>query len=137
MVDFSTIEIGAIEEQFPEGTAYIYDFHRLQPRQRRVRKSENGLNSLEQEELLAHSRYNANSSTCKFYDSAVASLKNLSLYKEKSNVKKYVDNVWLSCSFCLTKYMRKLEVLKIVDTNNRAEAQNKAASSISTYHLVG
>ena len=30
MVDFSTVEIGAIEEQFPEATAYICDFHRLQ-----------------------------------------------------------------------------------------------------------
>ena len=31
VADFSTVEIGAIEEQFPEATAYIFDFHRLQP----------------------------------------------------------------------------------------------------------
>ena len=111
MVDFSTVEIGAIEEQFPEATAYICDFHRLQAWQRWVRKSKNGLNSLEQEELLAHLKRVANASTRKAYDLAVASLKNLSLYKEKANVQKYVDNVWLSCSFRWAKCMRKRQVL--------------------------
>jgi len=47
------------------------------------------------------------------------------LYKEKSNVQKYVDNVWLSCSFRWAKCMRKRQVLNIVDTNNGTEAQNK------------
>ena len=125
MVDFSTVEIGAIEEQFPEATAYICDFHRLQAWQRWAKKSKNGLNSLEQEELLAHLKRVANASTRKSYDSAVASLKNLSLYKEKTNVQKYVDNVWLSCSFRWAKCMRKRQVLNIVDTNNGTEAQNK------------
>ena len=70
MVDFSTVEIGGIEEQFPEATAYICDFHRLQAWQRWVKKSKNGLNSLEQEELLAHLKRVANASTRESYDSA-------------------------------------------------------------------
>ena len=90
------------------------------------KESKNGLNSLEQEELLAHLKRVANASTRKAYDLAVASLKNLSLYKEKTNVQKYVDNVWLSCSFRWAKCMRKRQVLNIVDTNNGTEAQNKA-----------
>lgn len=126
MVDFSTVEMGAIEEQFPEATAYICDFHRLQAWQRWVRKSKNGLNSLEQEELLAHLKRVANASTRTTYDSAVAALKNLSLYKGRSNVQNYVNNVWLSCSFRWAKCMRKRQVLNIVDTNNGIEAQNKA-----------
>ena len=82
-VDFSAVEIGAIEEQFHEATAYICDFHRLQAWQRLARKSKSGLNSLEQQELLAHLMRVANASTRKCYDSAVASLKHLSLHKEK------------------------------------------------------
>ena len=126
MVDFSTIEIGAIEEQFPGVTAYICDFHRLQAWQRWTRKSKNGLNSLEQEELLGHLKRVANASTHKAYDSGVAALKKLSLYQGRSNVQNYVDNVWLSCSFRWAKCMRKRQVLNIVDTNNGVEAQNKA-----------
>jgi len=125
MVDFSTVEIGAIEEQFPGATAYICDFHRLQAWQRWVRKSKNGFNSLEQEELLAHLKRVTNATTRKYYDSAVASLKNLPLYKEKSNVQTYVDNVWLSCSFRWAKCTRKRQILNVVDTNNGTEAQNK------------
>lgn len=126
MVDFSTIEIGAIEEQFPGVTAYICDFHRLQAWQRWTRKSKNGLNSLEQEELLGHLKRVANASTHKAYDSGVAALQKLSLYQGRSNVQNYVDNVWLSCSFRWAKCMRKRQVLNIVDTNNGVEAQNKA-----------
>ena len=126
MVDFSIVEIGAIKEQFPDATAYICDFHRLQAWQRWARKGKNGLNMLEQEELLSHLKRVANASTRKGYDSAVAALKNLPLYKGKSNVQNYVDNVWLSCSFRWAKCMRKRQVLNIVDTNNGVEAQNKA-----------
>ena len=125
MVDFSTVEIGAIEEQFPGAIAYICDFRRLQAWQRWARKSKNGLNSLEQEELLSYLKRTANVSTHKAYDSAVAALKNLTLYQDKQNVQNYVDNVWLSCSFRCAKCTRKRQVLNIVDTNNGSEAQNK------------
>ena len=54
----------------------------------------------------------------------LSSLKNLSLYKEKSNVQKYVDNVWLSCLFPLGKIHEKRET-QHRPTNNRTEAQNK------------
>lgn len=47
MVDFSTVEKGAIEEQFPDETSYIWDFHRLQAWQPWARKDKNGLNMLE------------------------------------------------------------------------------------------
>ncbi|PFX12261.1 hypothetical protein AWC38_SpisGene23810, partial [Stylophora pistillata] len=93
--------------------------------QRWARKSKNGLNSLEQEELLSYLKRAANVSTRNAYDSAVAALKNLSLYKDKQNVKNYVDNVWLSCSFRWANCMRKRQVLNTVDTNNGTEAQNK------------
>lgn len=125
MVDFSTVEIGPIEEQFPGAIAYICDFRRLQAWQRWARKSKNGLNSLEQEEMQSYLKRAANLLTGKAYDSAVAALKNLSLYKDKQNVQNYVDKVWLSCSFRWAKCMRKRQVFNIVDTNNGTEAQNK------------
>jgi len=91
MVDFSTVEIGAIEEQFPGATAYICDVHRLQAWQRWVRKSKNGLSSLEQEELLAHLKRVANATTRKSYDSAVASLKSLSFTGKVENLHGHVN----------------------------------------------
>ena len=87
-----------------------------------MRKSKNGLNSLEQQELLAHLKRVAIPTTRKSYDSAVASTKNFSLYKENQTC---VSNVWLSCSFRWAKCMRKRQVLNIVDTDNGTQAQNK------------
>jgi len=48
---------------------------------------------------LSHLKRIANSSTHEAHDSAVATLKNLPLYKGKSNVQNYLSNVWVSCSF--------------------------------------
>ena len=80
MTDYSTCEIDAIEARFPGAQVYICDFHRLQAWQRWIRKEKNGLNTLEQQELLSHLKRVANSRTQAAYCTAVTSLRSLPVY---------------------------------------------------------
>lgn len=52
MADYSSAEIGAIEERFPDSTVYICDFHRIQALQRWARAKKNNLSPAEQDMFL-------------------------------------------------------------------------------------
>ena len=125
MLDYSSVEISAVEEQFPKSVAYICDFHRLQAWQRWVRKTKNGLTLVEQEELMQNLKKIANAKTKEEYEDAVEELREVPLYKEKENVKKYIENTWLTCAFRWARAFRIHEADHIVNTNNGVEAQNR------------
>lgn len=125
MLDYSGIEISAVEEQFPKSVAYICDFHRLHAWQRWVRKSKNGLTQNEREELMHYLKKIADAKTKEDYEDAVEELRDLPLYDEKENVQKYIENTWLSYSFRWARAFRIHEVVQVVNTNNGVEAQNR------------
>ena len=125
MTDYSTCEIDALEARFPGAQVYICDFHRLQAWQRWIRKAKNGLNTLEQQELLSHLKRVANSRTQAAYSTAVTSLRSLPVYVSNENVKRYVEKTWMSCTQRWVKAFRTQQVDNIADTNNGVEAQNR------------
>ena len=125
MLDYSGVEISAVEEQFPKSIAYICDFHRLQAWQRWVRKSKNGLSQNEQDELMYHLKMIANAKTKREYEDAVDELRGLEVYNEKEKVRNYVEHTWLSCSFRWAWAFREHEADQVVNTNNGVEAQNR------------
>ena len=125
MVDYSTAEIGAIENQFPGSVVYICDFHRIQALQRWVRTKKNNLSSAEQEMFLGYMQSIAYSRSEDEFNKRVDALRKSHLYKDHANVKSYVENTWLSCAFRWAQAFRKQQAMNIVNTNNGTEAQNK------------
>ena len=49
MVDYSSAEIAALEEQYPKSFVYICDFYRLQEMHRWCKSKKNGFSSAKQE----------------------------------------------------------------------------------------
>jgi len=125
MIDYSTAEIGALEQQFPGINVYIGDFHHTQAMQRWARLGKNGMTPVEQDLFLRHMQKITYAGTTQGFDKAVNSLKQSSLYKFKANVKKYVDVTWLSCSSRWAHIFRHSEAVRIANTNNGVEAQNR------------
>ena len=125
MVDYSTAEINAIEKEFPNASVYICDFHRIQAWNRWVRSGKSGLDSQQQEILIALLQRVATAREASAHKTAVAKLRNAALYKTNKHVQEYVENVWMSCVERWAKAFRTQQVLNIVNTNNGVEAQNK------------
>ena len=125
MVDYSGAEIGAIEERFPSSVVYICDFHRIQALQRWARAKKNDLSSAEQEMFVSYMQNIAYARTEEGFKKNVNALRNSRIYKDHVNLKNYVENTWLSCSFRWARAFRKQQAINIVNTNNGTEAQNK------------
>jgi len=125
MVDYSGAEIGAIEERFPSSVVYICDFHRIEALQRWARTKKNDLSSAEQEMFLSYMQNIAYARTEEGFKKGVNALRNSRIYKDHVNLKNYVENTWLSCSFRWAQAFRKQQAINIVNTNNGTEAQNK------------
>lgn len=128
MVDYSTAEISAIENQFPDVAVYICDFHRVQAWQRWVKAGKNGLTSGEQAMFLEYMQHIARARSEESYHKAVESLRKSKLYVENSKVEKYCEKVWLNCSERWAHAFRVQQAVNIVNTNNGVEAQNKVRS---------
>ena len=124
MVDFSTAEIKAIEQQFPDVAVYICDFHRIQAWQRWARLSKNGLSPEGQQVFITLFQHVANASEQDDYENAVKNLRNSSLYRN-THVQSYVDNTWMACVKRWAKVFRKQQAVNIVNTNNGVESQNR------------
>jgi hypothetical protein len=122
MIDYSTAEIGAIEEEFPTTSVYICDFHRIQAMQRWARARKNNLTSEEQDKFLQQMKKISYADGESQFQAQVNVLKNLKLYEK---VKDYVENTWLSCSSRWAHAFRQQQAVNIVNTNNGTEAMNK------------
>ena len=125
MVDFSTAEINAIENEFPTARVYICDFHRNQAWNRWVRSGRSGLDSKQQEILLSLLQRLAKAREHSRYEAALGKLRKSSVYTHHSNVQEYVENVWMTCVKRWAQVFRQQQILNIVNTNNGVEAQNK------------
>ena len=90
-----------------------------------VRSGKSGLDSQQQEILIALLQRVATAREMSAHKTAVAKLRNAALYKTNKHVQEYVENVWMSCVERWAKAFRKQQVLNIVNTNNGVEAQNK------------
>lgn len=125
MVDFSTAEINAIEQQFPNSQVYICDFHRIQAWQRWSRTGKNGLTAGQQEAFLAMLQRVAYSRSKKQFEEALVTLRNSKVYRNNMKAKDYVEKVWMPCVKRWAHVYRNHEAVNIVNTNNGVEAQNK------------
>ena len=125
MVDYSSAEISAIEERFPESTVYICDFHRIQALQRWAKAKKNNLSPAEQEMFLGLMQHITYARMEEGYKKGVEALRKSRVYKDHANLETYVENTWLSCSFHWAQAFRKQQAINIVNTNNGTEAQNK------------
>ena len=96
MVDYSTAEINAIEKEFPTTLVYICYFHRNKAWNRWVRSGKSGLDSKQQEILLAILQRIANARDQGKYEATLAKLRTCPVYTTHSNVQDYVENVWMS-----------------------------------------
>lgn len=122
MVDYSTAEIGAIEEQFHDITVYICDFHRIQAMQRWSKAKKHNLTPEEQEMFLSQMQRISFASTESEYDAEVTNLRKSGFYEK---VKEYTENTWLSCSARWVHAFRTQQAVNVVNTNNGTEAMNK------------
>ena len=86
MVDYSSAEIGAIEERFPESLIYICDFHRIQALQRWARAKKNDLSAAEQEMFLGLMQQITYARTEEGYKKGVAALRKSRVYKDHVNL---------------------------------------------------
>ncbi|KXJ09652.1 hypothetical protein AC249_AIPGENE11456 [Exaiptasia diaphana] len=125
MVDYSTAEIGALEEVFKGIEVYICDFHRLQAQQRWSRAGKNGLSPTEKELFMAYMNKITYARTEDDFRKKVAKLKESHLYKSKAHVQRYVETTWLSCASRWAFAYRKRQATNIANTNNGTEAQNR------------
>ena len=125
VVDYSTAEIAATEEQFPGSVADICDFHRIQAFQRWARSKKNNLSSAEQEMFLEFMKGIGYASYEGQFKERVEALRKSNLYKDHETLKNYVENTWLSCAYRWLQVFRKQQAIDIVNTNNGIEAQNK------------
>ena len=98
MVDYSSVEIGTIEDRFPENIVYICDFHRIQELQRSARAKKNELSPAEQEMFLGLMQQITYARTEEGYKKGVEALRKSRVYKDHVNLQTYVENTWLSCS---------------------------------------
>ena len=125
MTDYDDAEISALEAAFPGIHIYICEFHREQAWTRWVRKGENGLKAIEQQQLLsclrniAQSKNECDLKRCK--DQLEAS----DFWKNKANLREYVTTQWLKCERRWVKCFRNPLVDRCVNTNNGVEAINK------------
>ncbi len=113
MIDYSTAEIGAIEEEFPTTSIYICDFHRIQAMQRWARARKNNRTSEEQDKFLQQMKKISCADGESQFQAQVNILKNLKLYEK---VKDYVENTWLSCSSRWAHAFRQQQAVNIVNT---------------------
>ena len=124
IVDHSTAEIGAIEQQFPHATVYICDFHRIQAMTRWAKAKKNDLLAGEQEHFLKHLQKISCASTENKFHEAVQILQMSCLY-ENEKLKDYVEKTWLSCAPRWAHAFRQQQTLNVVNANNGTEAMNK------------
>ena len=75
--------------------------------------------------FLAYMQNMAYARTEEGFKKGVDALRKSRLYKDHVNLKTYVENTWLSCSFRRAQAFRKQQAINIVNTINGTEAQNK------------
>jgi len=124
---FSKVEISAIEEQFPEATVYISDFHLLKEWQRWMQTSKNNLEIREQDDLLAFLNSARNSKTEDLLSSTVVEFQESALYKDKANVQKFVGG-WLSCALRWAQAVRHPTADTIINMNDGIKEQTREFS---------
>lgn len=90
-----------------------------------VRSGKSGLDSQQQEILIALLQRVATAREASAHKTAVTRLPNIALYKTNKHVQDYEENVWMSCVERWAKAFQKQQMLNIVNTNNGVEAQNK------------
>lgn len=73
---------------------YICDFHREQAWERWANKKDNGV-WIEKETLLCYLRRVARAETVAKYDEAVDALKSLTMWKENTKLRNWLNNIWL------------------------------------------
>ena len=122
MVVYLTIEIAAIEEQFPGNVAYICDFHRIQALQWWARSKKNNLSSAKQEMFLEFMKGIGNASYEDQIKEQVEALRKSNLYRDHETLKNYVENTWLSCAYRWVQAFHKQQANNIVNTKNKIEA---------------
>ena len=136
MTDYSVVEFNTIEEQFPASLVYICDFHRLQSRQRWLRKSKHCLSQQEQDVIMRRLKEVAGAKTEDLFNVAVKELLGTPLVKQNADVCTYIEKMWLSCSFRWARAFRKHVVDNIVNTNNGVEAQNRVIKYSYLPHTI-
>ena len=106
LLDYSDAEIAAVKKLFPCTTVYLCEFHREQAWERWVKEKRHGLSDVDGATLLDLLRDCANSPPnrdlqCKpadfHYQQALALLKSSSLWKDNTNVQRWLSSNWL-CS---------------------------------------
>ncbi|XP_078667570.1 uncharacterized protein LOC144909435 [Branchiostoma floridae x Branchiostoma belcheri] len=97
MVDFSTAEIAALEEEFQESKVLLCDFHREKAWVQWCRKRENGVADV-QEPLLKLLRSVADSTTQEEYLTRLACLEDSLIWKENSKLRAWFSDTWLPVS---------------------------------------
>ena len=125
MTDYDDAEISALEEAFPGIHVYICEFHREQAWTRWVRKGENGLKPIEQQQLLLCLRNIAKSQNVADLKHFKEQLEGSDFWKKKANLREYVTTQWLKCEHRWVKCFRNPLVDRCVSTNNGVEALNK------------
>ena len=125
MTDYDDAEISALEQAFPGIHIYICEFHREQAWTRWVRKGENGLKAIEQQQLLQCLRNIAKSQTVADLKQFKQQLEGSDFWKKKANLREYVTTQWLKCEKRWVKCYRNPLVDRCVNTNNGVEALNK------------
>lgn len=90
IVDYSTVEIGAIDKHFDDITVYICDFHRLQVMQRRSKGKKHSLTAEEHKMFLSQMQNVSFASTKSEYNAEVTNLQKSGFYEKVKNTLKHL-----------------------------------------------
>lgn len=94
MVDFSTPEINALHQVFPEASVFLCDFHRVQAWWRWLRTKENRCSD-QKNSLLNYMRAVADSYSEEEFDENLKKLRSLEIWKREKKLRDYFNDKWL------------------------------------------
>ncbi|KAI8501875.1 hypothetical protein Bbelb_202870 [Branchiostoma belcheri] len=133
MVDFSSAEIAALEEEFQESKVLLCDFHREKAWVQWCRKRENGVADV-QDALLKLLRGVAGSTTQDEYYTRLVSLQDSVIWKENAKLRAWFSDTWLPEAKRWVHVFRDDGLQVAIYTNNGIERQNE---TLKYSHLQG
>ncbi|XP_033969877.1 uncharacterized protein LOC117480070 isoform X1 [Trematomus bernacchii] len=133
MVDFSEVEIGALEEEFQGSKVLLCDFHREKAWVEWCRKKDHGV-SHAQDSLLPLLRSIAAASTPEEFSTRLCNLQEAKVWKDNEKVRAWFSNKWLPEAKRWVHVFRDEDLKVAIYTNNGVERQNE---TLKHSHLEG
>ncbi|KAI8487930.1 hypothetical protein Bbelb_343780 [Branchiostoma belcheri] len=125
MVDFSEVEIAALEEEFPDSKVLPCDFHREKAWIEWFRKRDHGVSRSAEDSLLRLLRNVAKAATAEEYAEELQNLQSSDLWMRNENLRTWFGTKWIPQAKRWVRGFRDEELKVAIHTNNGVEHQNE------------